>query len=85
MQLDNMDCYRVGVVGEFFSGYTEGRPVLSWFFEGESGSGCMVADGEQQGSNFKLEPFASGDIVTLELERTEQGQCSHSSGFYSRK
>ena len=72
LQLDkDWDCYRVGVCSDFFSGYTESWPVLSWFFEGESGgSGCMVADGEMQGDNvFKPGPFCSGDVVTLELER----------------
>ncbi len=49
----------------FFSGYTESRPVLSWFFKNE----CMVADGEQQRDKFHPELFASGDVVTLELER----------------
>ena len=62
---DEWDCFRLGVASDFFSGYTESRPVLSWFFQ----HSCMVADGEQQGDKFYPELFASGDVVTLELER----------------
>ncbi len=65
LQLDEYEDFRVGVASDFFSGYTESLPELSWFFQKD----CMVADGEQQGDDFKPQPFASGDIVTVELER----------------
>jgi hypothetical protein len=61
---DEWDCFRVGVASDFFSGYTESRPVLSWFFK----NSCMVADGKEV-DRFNSDLFASGDVVTLELER----------------
>ncbi len=50
------DTFTLGVASEFFSGYTEQDPVLSWFFQNEH------YDGD-------AEPFAAGDVVTVELER----------------
>jgi hypothetical protein len=50
------DTFTVGVASDFFSGYTEQDPVLSWYFQNEN----YVGDAE---------PFAAGDVVTVELER----------------
>jgi hypothetical protein len=49
--------FTVGVASKYFSGYTEHNPVLSWFIQNEN------YDGD-------AEPFAAGDVVTVELERT---------------
>ena len=55
--------YRVGVVSDAFTGYTEGWPKKSWFFRNNG----IYVDGEQQGNCGAF--FSPGDVVTVELER----------------
>ena len=53
----------VGVVSDAFTGYTEGYPKKSWFFENNG----IFVDGCRQGNGGAF--FYAGDVVTVELER----------------
>ena len=58
--------YKVGVVSDAFTGYTEVRPKKSWFFRNDG----IYVDGEQQcGFTSMGALFSPGDVVTVELER----------------
>ena len=58
--------YKVGVVSDAFTGYTEVRPKKSWFFQNNG----ILVDGELQGDwTSKDAFFSAGDVVTVELER----------------
>ena len=62
LQLDDDDCddearehaFKVGVCSDYFSGYAEHDPELCHYFENQDNG---------------TEPFAAGDVVTLELHR----------------
>ena len=56
--------YKVGVVSDAFTGYTEAYPKKSWIFQNNG----IFVDGKRQGS-IKSEFFSAGDVVTVELER----------------
>ena len=62
--------FRAGVVSDAFESfsfgeYTEGHPKQSWFFQNDR----MCADGRQKVSDFATCPFATVDVVTVELQR----------------
>ena len=50
-------------MSDVFTGYTEGNPKNSWFFQNYA----IVVDGELQGGGGAF--FSEGDVVTVELER----------------
>ena len=59
----------VGVASAAFREYNEYMPEQSWFFEDKH----VYADGQLQSGSFaevfNPQPFAAGDVVTVELER----------------
>ena len=58
--------YKVGVVSDAFTGYTEVGPKKSWYFRNDA----IHVDGKQQGDFTSMGAFFSaGDVVTVELER----------------
>ena len=60
--------HRVGVVSDAFTGYTEGWPKKSWYFQNTA----IFVDGEQPGATTPMGAFFSeGDVVTVELERRD--------------
>jgi hypothetical protein len=50
--------FKLGVCSDYFSGYAEPFPVLCHYFANED-----------NGNECDTEPFAAGDVVTVELER----------------
>jgi hypothetical protein len=62
--------FMVGVASAAFREYNEYMPEQAWFFEDKH----VYADGQLQSGSFaevfNPQPFAAGDVVTVELERT---------------
>jgi hypothetical protein len=55
----------LGVASDKFTEFTECFPKQSWFFKND----YMVVNGRKVGDVFTPRPFATQDIVTIELER----------------